>query len=600
MTTKLEFLAQHPLFNTLDEEELEELAEITGEYEYQDGAIVAYQRDIADSLIILKDGRLYAERVDRGRVSNSQSYDKPNEYIGLEWLFAPSTYPATMRAAAGHGRPTRLIIIESKSFLHFLSQNQDAIDYLEPEYDNTNNLIAGFPEEIYQEALKIKAKRDRRSNTMNILPDELIEFNSRRSGYFLMVRLLPPLIGLLLVPSFVTLFLTSSLQPDSFFYNLQFLCPGVLALFFVGWGIFRFLDWTNDYFIVTNRRIIHREFSLRTFRIDIKIARIDQIQSVSVDKPTLLANLLKYGTVRITTASQFGVILFDNINHPTRVTNILGTLTRQVKVLDASREQTLVRQSIEEYFQFEKPYEMVGEGGGDDEYEEEEYEESLWSRFYGRYQWRVEEGTTITYRKHFLVAMRALLWPMIIGTIIFVFTYFTVRFEVITGAILFPILILLYMIVFFWTIWQIENWRNDLFQLTDSLIIDIDRLPFGFGESSKRAALENIQNVKAYTPGLIHTIFNYGYVEVETAGVDSNIMFEDVPYPAVVQSDIFHQIEEFKRKQREGEEARRHKAFAVLLDVYKQEEEQGRLPRRTPPDLDWEELEEYDPDFDAP
>jgi len=175
-----------------------------------------------------------------------------------------------------------------------------------------------------------------------------------------------------------------------------------------------------------------------------------------------------------------------------------------------------------------------------------------------------------------------------------------VRFDVISGAILFPFLILLYMIVFFWTIWQIEDWRNDMFRLTDTLIIDIDRMPFGFGESSKRAALENIQNVKAFTPGLIHTIFNYGYVEVETAGVDSNIMFEDVPYPAIVQSDIFHQIEEFKRKQRESEDARRHKAFAVLLDVYKQEEEQGRLPRRTPPDIDWEELEEFDPDFDAP
>jgi uncharacterized membrane protein YdbT with pleckstrin-like domain len=89
----------------------------------------------------------------------------------------------------------------------------------------------------------------------------------------------------------------------------------LLFIFFVIL-LFQILDWSNDYFVVTNKRVVHREFDLRTFRVDIKTARIDQVQSVEVLKPTFLANMLNFGTVRITTASAFGKIFFDNIDVP--------------------------------------------------------------------------------------------------------------------------------------------------------------------------------------------------------------------------------------------------------------------------------------------
>jgi uncharacterized membrane protein YdbT with pleckstrin-like domain len=127
-----------------------------------------------------------------------------------------------------------------------------------------------------------------------------------------------------------------------------------------------------------------------------------------------------------------------------------------------------------------------------------------------------------------------------------------------------------------------EDWRNDMFQLTDRLIIDIDRRPFGFGESRKQALLSNIQNVNAFTPGLIHTIFNYGNVEIETAGAESNLVFEDIPYPSVIQSDIFAQLENMLDEQRRRQRGTRHKEYALLLDVYKQTVEQDRIPDRTP------------------
>ena len=65
-------------------------------------------------------------------------------------------------------------------------------------------------------------------------------------------------------------------------------------------------------------------------------------------------------------------------------------------------------------------------------------------------------------------------------------------------------------------------------------MIDIDRKPFGFGESRKQAPLSNIQNVTAERPGFFATIFDYGNVHIETAGAEAEIVFDKIPRPSRV------------------------------------------------------------------
>ena len=50
-TTTEEFLGKLTIFSDLSEEELEDLARICEEYEFDNGATIAYQRDVADKLI---------------------------------------------------------------------------------------------------------------------------------------------------------------------------------------------------------------------------------------------------------------------------------------------------------------------------------------------------------------------------------------------------------------------------------------------------------------------------------------------------------------------------------------------------------------------
>ncbi|MBK8903389.1 MAG: cyclic nucleotide-binding domain-containing protein [Anaerolineaceae bacterium] len=591
MATKAEFLEQHPLFKELTEEEIEALALITDEVRYENGAMVAYQGDVADSLYIVKSGRLYAESrkndiENDSYVISSQNY-LTGDYFGEDWLFVPNVHPANVKADSRQGNPATLLIINGTNFVRFLNQYPDALHGLAPEVevvDEEERVVAGLPDQAFAEAQKLFAKAKRRRSAISILPDELVQFSARRSHWYLLVQIFFPLLGLLVIPGLIFFFFNA--QPaEAFLFRLRFWVSGFFFLIFLGILLFQILDWSNDYFVVTNKRVVHREFDLRTFRVDIKTARIEQVQSVEVLKPTFLANMLNFGTVRITTASAFGTIFFDNIDNPIRVKNTLDRQSKMVKTLDASREQTLLRQTFGEHFAVRPQYEPVGEKATPLPPVRPAYEGSLWYRLRQRYYWRVETEDAIIYRKHFIVIILRSVVPVSIGLLTALAAFLLIAYFQFTFRQLLPALVLVFAVDLFWLVWRIEDWRNDMFQLTDRLIVDIDRRPFGFGESRKQALLSNIQNVNAYTPNLIHTIFNYGNVDIETAGAESNLVFENVPYPSVIQSDIFAQLENMLDQQNRRQRGTRHKEYALLLDVYKQTMEQDRIPDRTPGDV---------------
>ena len=588
MATKAEFLENHQLFKYLNEEQLAALAQITDEVQFENGAMVAYQGDVADCLYIVKSGRLYAETREND-IQNNSYVVKTNNYIsgsyfGDDWLFEPNVHPANIKADSRQGNPATLLIIKGAHFVRFLIQYPEALPSLETEYDVVNDeevVVAGLTPYAYLEAQKLFSKAKRRRTVISILPDELVEFNARRSRLYLLVQIFFPVLSLLIIPTLLYFYFISQ-PPDAFLYRLRFGIPGFFFVIFAIVVLFQVLDWSNDYFVITNKRVVHREFDLRTFRVDIKTARIDQVQSVEIAKPTFLANLLNFGTARITTASAFGTIFFDNIDKPILVKETLDHHGKLVKTLNASKEQSLLRQTFGEHFAVPPQYEPIGEKATPLDPIKTKPRDSFLMRLQQRYRWRVEEENVVIYRKHVIVLLMESVIPLglaLLGVVVF---YILMRFFEFTFRQLLPEIILFYSIDFLWLIWRVEDWRNDMFQLTDRLIVDIDRRPFGFGESRKQALLSNIQNVNAFTPGLIHTIFNYGNVEIETAGGESNLVFEDIPYPSVIQSDIFAQLDNMLDQQRLRQRATRHKEYALLLDVYKQTVEQDQIPDRTP------------------
>ena len=132
-----------------------------------------------------------------------------------------------------------------------------------------------------------------------------------------------------------------------------------------------------------------------------------------------------------------------------------------------------------------------------------------------------------------------------------------------------------------WAWWQFEDWHNDTYEITDRYIFDIDRLPLGFGESRKQAELSKVENVRTEQDGFLPTTFNYGEVHVETAGVDSNIVFENVRDPSGVQNEIFARRDRYKKMQADSEAKRLLDQTTTLIEMYDEARSHRRIPMHT-------------------
>lgn len=564
---KADYLGELEIFAELEDDELEALARITSEYEFDDQATIAYQRDIAEEFIIVVEGRIFVSQVDeQGVVRNTRSYF-PGEYLGDLWLFAAHAHPATVQGVEAG----RILTIRREDFLKFLQEYDEAVDYL--------NLSEEALEVVEQMKLGSEESKPR---DLSLTTEEQILYWERRSGWRLFFEIIVPIVIFFGWTVFVLAYATL----PSTWAAIVILAPGLLAGMLVVW---RTLDWTNDYFVITNKHLVHHEYSLRGFQVVVVKVPVDQVQSVEIEKPSLVATILSVGTAVITTAAATGSIRFDWINNPQEVADIVNRQREQAREVDAGETQAALRAALEQHYQSNPAYRQIDlpEDELDDEEFYEEYADlgdyvsaglrgGLW-RMGHIFSTRLENGEVITYRKHpfTLFARTWWLWLLFFGT-------FAVAVRA-QNSVVSAVLAGLSFLTFLWLTWRYLDWRNDLFQVTSRYIFDIDRLPLGFGESRKQAELGNVQNVHAWRPGFIPTMFNFGNVTIETAGASPDIVFEKVSNPSRVQSDIFERREAFLSRQRAADREQRRKEFAVMLDVYQQAQESGRIPRRMPP-----------------
>ena len=162
---------------------------------------------------------------------------------------------------------------------------------------------------------------------------------------------------------------------------------------------------------------------------------------------------------------------------------------------------------------------------------------------------RLEDGDTITYRKHGFVLWKQIWLPTMILVVLFSWwlgrmIYLgahpeEVLFSVQNGRLVIDSLVLAIPIIsipfHFWWLYQYIDWTNDIFKVTPDQIIDIDKTPFG-SEERRAAPLENILSTEYQRIGLLGNIFNFGTVYISVGG--AKLEFQDVFDPATVQSDI--------------------------------------------------------------
>jgi len=386
-------------------------------------------------------------------------------------------------------------------------------------------------------------------------PDEEILILKRRHWYVLLTRLAWPVVLTLagLVGVLALGLGTPLSDADLVLLTILLPLPGFL------WLVWRFLDWENDQYIVTNHRVmqIDRVYFIRERRLE---ANLDRIQDVKINKPSLIHNVLDFGDLSIQTAGTSGNIIFESIGRPGQ------TQTRIFSIVAAAQHDTTGG------LDYTPPPASAGQPGSQNE---KTGIDALWEALVALFI--VPTATLgrnpIIYRKHWIILLMNELGPVtalilwLVGLIVrFLLTPPLTAFGV-PVFWLWVVYLLLIIPILGWMAWQYIDWYNDLYVLSEDRIIDIEKTPLQ-KEERREANFGVIQDVRSAKPNPIAQLLDFGHVIVETAGEAGAFTFMWVAQPQQVQNVVFERVRAFRERQaREQREQRLNETRELVRSV---------------------------------
>ena len=91
------------------------------------------------------------------------------------------------------------------------------------------------------------------------------------------------------------------------------------------------------------------------------------------------------------------------------------------------------------------------------------------------------------------------------------------------------------------------DYHLDFWIVTTRRILNIEQTGL-FSRKVSELRLYRIQDVTASVSGIIHTVFDYGDVEIQTAGEKEHFRFEDVPHPNQIAKAVLELSEADRRE----------------------------------------------------
>jgi hypothetical protein len=565
-SARVAFLKKIHLFYGLEDDELAAVAEKLSEDSYPAGSVIFKQDDEAESFFLIYEGNVRIVRKEKGKEFQLALLVK-NDYFGEMALAEKRRRSGTVTALTA----TRVLILSRKDF--------EGLYKRAPQL--RLNLEVALKSRILARKLRFRWLR----------PDEVIYFLARKHPFVLYERLILPVLALsipagLLYGYYIIL--------DFFLVMLAAGLSFLALVLLIAWIV---IDWGNDYYIVTNQRVVWLEKVIGIYESR-QESPLSTILSVGVETDQL-GRIFDYGDVIVRTF--VGKIPFNNVSHPEQAQHMIEEYWHRAQDTSRETEKEAMKEAIRGKLGIAPPPkpETPSAPASAKKKSSPPHPRTGWRnllRLLGanRLKLRYETGETVIYRKHWFVLLKQSLTPLAgVIVIIVMFGWRQVQLyrnleeaflQIVNGALVADTLSLAILLAFFplllWLLYEVIDWSNDQFQVTAEQIIDLDKKPFGT-QSRNAAQLENILGTEYKRLGILGEIFNYGTVYITVGG--SKLAFEDVMDPASVQSDIDRRRMARSAKKKEAEVAAERERMAEWLAAYhhnaeefKKEEERRR------------------------
>jgi len=526
----LEIFRQCHIFQSLTDEQLESVTDRVEAFLYEEKQTIFEQGGEPDGFFFVVSGRVGMKRL-RKSVEDSAVLET-RDYFGEEAL---SDLKLLRRSSA-----------TALSEVIVLRLTREVMTSLRQEFPETALSMRVI---LNSYLLAMDLKMEWRA------PREVVHFIARRHWMFLILKMLPALsIGALF--SGVLAYLSIVVYPESSLpvTLLGFVLFGILL--WLGWLT---LDWTNDYAVVTNRRVVKLEKVLLIYESRQEVP-LDAILADDL-KTDQIGRILNYGNIIVRTYT--GVIVLDRLAHPQLIINLINEVRGRKKTRRRSEQLDTIDRTIRERLEH-----LPTQKGGPAEGEAPmQIKAGVLQEFMSElFLLRMEENGNIIYRTHWFLLLRKVGVPLLLFLILLVGVLLiwldVIPFGVNTGTWL---LLLLGPALFLWLLYQYVDWRNDRYIITPELIIDVFKKPLGT-EEKKSAPLRNILSIDYERRTIIGVVFNFGTVFIRVG--ESTFTFDNVVNPAEVQREVFQAFMGLKQREEERQEQDRTNQMADWIERY--------------------------------
>jgi uncharacterized membrane protein YdbT with pleckstrin-like domain len=413
--------------------------------------------------------------------------------------------------------------------------------------------------------------------------NETVYLLSRQHGIVLIQRLLLPvfLMSMTLIV-LGTAYMNSTAGLSAFWLAIGLGLTTVFGL----WTLWRYIDWSNDYYIITNKRVVWLE-KVVGFYDSRQEAMLENLLSVNT-QTGLVGRTFGFGDVIVRTFT--GEIMFDSINDPLHAAAMVEEYWGRTKNEQQEVQRAVLRDSLRKKIA-PPPPEAAAQAAPDAKSAAASGKISkktsnatglqpMAFEYFLKTHWEV--NNVVTYRKHlFILAARSVLPAGTLALAVFLLVFWLTKGGVLTIGVVALVLLVFGIILLWWTYNYVE-WANDLYIITPEQIVDIYRRPLGM-ENRQSAPLENILSVSYERKGIFPILFNYGTVKIAVGEI--KLDFLNVFNPTAVQQDVVRRMNMRVAKKKEADTMGERERMAEWLAAYHQvENEMGGVENKRNPE----------------
>ncbi|MCC7449768.1 MAG: cyclic nucleotide-binding domain-containing protein [Anaerolineae bacterium] len=517
-----------PLFVYLSPEQINAVADGFQQVRYAPGDRVYRQGTVSSALVVFVSGGGRILRIGPDGMERDFGEVRAGESSGEETLFINDR------------RDSSLLITQDSIALVLTKAPFDAILSSRPDI----RAVLNMPKNLVGD---VQAQQQH-----NIRADETVLLLTRRHPWAIAGR---ALLGAIVFAVLLALaLLATQITPPILILpvallGLALVLPGMLAVYY-------FFEWRNDFFVVTNQRVVHEERYLLTGEERREQALLSRVQNVSVVRHGLIAELIGFGDVVVNTAGSQQPMILNMVASPMHVQSVIFDQMQRQKQSPPSGNTPLPPSPLPQSSMPTNP---------------------IMRAFRVLFPaTRTVEGERITYRKHYMILIgniwKPMLFFLLLGLLVGVrLSGRLALLQDVPGIVFWGGALVWLALNTFWWYWAYADWRDDIYILDSASIIDIKRRPLWLHEIRIQAGLQQIQNVTSYIGGVWQQLFGYGTVEILTAAEHGTMRFKQVARPNAIAEEILQRVQQFTDAQAVNEQnGQRRVVEEYLAAAYRQ------------------------------